>query len=216
MKVTYFIFLPERNVRLFLCADNSLKAKVAKNLIFTQEVSWLIMKILIKLGPIEKSYFWTCCMKLVLNYYCICVALGFRNIWEQSPTKHNYGFMSSFSRKRDRHSTASQHTRPLEIIQKFSMSKTVQKYALTQNILVLSSEDGPSRFTIYSSHPVLYPGRPTLKNNIYRFICPVDSSWFQQMGSLGTILESEKRVTLRCIPAPLMPDCCMWVASLCQ
>ena len=57
MKVTYFIFLPERNVRLFLCADNSLIAKVAKNLIFTQEVSWLIMKILIKLGPIEKSYF---------------------------------------------------------------------------------------------------------------------------------------------------------------
>lgn len=116
MKVTYFIFLPERNISLFLCADNPLKAKVAKNLIFTQEVSWLIMKILIKLGPIEKSYFRTCCMELVLNYYCICVALGFRNIWEQSPTKHNYGFMSSFSRKRDRYSTVSQHTWPWKLL----------------------------------------------------------------------------------------------------
>ena len=90
------------------------------------------------------------------------------------------------------------------------MSKTIQKYAPTQNILVLSSEDGPSRFTVHSSHTVLYPGRVTLKNNIYRFICPADSSWFQQMGSLG------KRVNLRCIPASLMQDCCRWVASLCQ
>lgn len=122
----------------------------------------------------------------------------------------------SFSRKRGRYSTVSQHTRPLEITQKFGMSKTIQKYAPTQNILVLSSEDGPSRFTVHSSHTVLYPGRVTLKNNIYRFICPADSSWFQQMGSLGTILESEKRVNLRCIPASLMPDCCRWVASLCQ
>lgn len=115
------------------------------------------------------------------------------------------GLWSFFSRKRDRYSTVSQYTWPWEIIQKFSMSKAIQKYVPTRNILGIGLgfwtwSICPSRCTVYYSHPALYPGRLPLINSIHGFICPMASSCFQPMGSIATSLESEKRVNLRCIP----------------